>query len=390
MRFEDYIEAAYHVSHPTLVAQRWRILNEPGVIHQRPYIESTPRYNTGGALSSLDIGAAAREVFTAVSMTDGGRGVLIHDPPYQHQATSIEQSLGRGRSLVVMTGTGSGKTECFLLPILGKLAREAGRTGSAFGATPAMRAMVLYPMNALVNDQLGRLRLLLGDERIVAKFVDWSGRPVRFARYTSRTLYPGVRDAEKDRDRLAPIGRYYVQNLEVAQGPPSPEKFVAEKLVRELKKRGKWPAKPDLIKWYGRRYTRWRDSVTGEFKRCVTLPNDPELITRHEVQEAPPDVLVTNYSMLEYMLMRPIERPIFNRTRDWLRENPEEQFLLVIDEAHLYRGAAGAEVALLIRRLRSRLGIPPERLQVICTSASFQDSDWAVQFRGSTHRQGPC
>ena len=94
----------------------------------------------------------------------------------------------------------------------------------------------------------------------------------------------------------------------------------------------------------------------------------------------PPDILVTNYSMLEYMLMRPLERPIFDKTRDWLQANPEEQFLLVIDEAHLYRGAAGAEVALLIRRLRTRLGIPPERLQVICTSASMRDPDYAVKF----------
>ena len=78
--------------------------------------------------------------------------------------------------------------------------------------------------------------------------------------------------------------------------------------------------------------------------------------------------------MLEYMLMRPLERPIFDNTREWLAENPDERFLLVIDEAHLYRGAAGAEVALLIRRLRTRLGIAPDRLQVICTSASFRDA----------------
>ena len=78
--------------------------------------------------------------------------------------------------------------------------------------------------------------------------------------------------------------------------------------------------------------------------------------------------------------MRPLERPIFDHTRDWLRANPEESFLLVIDEAHLYRGAAGTEVALLIRRLCSRLGIPPERLQVICTSASMQDPEYAQKF----------
>ena len=177
-----------------------------------------------------------------------------------------------------------------------------------------------------------------------------------------------------------PIGKYYVRNLELAEEPASPQQAAAEALVRELKKRGKWPAKPDLVGWYGKKGTRWKDAKSGAFKRCITLPDDPELVTRHEIQEAPPDVLVTNYSMLEYMLMRPLERPIFDRTRDWLNDNPDERFLLVIDEAHLYRGAAGAEVALLIRRLRMRLGIPANRLQVICTSASFKDADYAVKF----------
>src|SRR6266850_7918576 len=197
-------------------------------------------------------------------------------------------------------------------------------------------------MNALVNDQLGRLRLLFGDPRVTANFINWSGRPARFARYTSRTLYPGVRSEDKDQTHLSPIAKYYVRNLEASLGPPSLEQETAEKLVSELKKRGKWPAKPDLMAWYGKRNARWRDTNTGAFKRCVTLPNDPELLTRHEVQQAPPDILVTNYSMLEYMLMRPLERPVFDRTRDWLQANPDEGFLLVIDEAHLYRGAAGA------------------------------------------------
>jgi hypothetical protein len=143
----------------------------------------------------------------------------------------------------------------------------------------------------------------------------------------------------------------------------------------------------DLAAWYGK--GRWLDK-NGDFKRCVTLPDDPELVTRHEVHAAPPDVLVTNYSMLEYMLMRPLERPIFDRTREWLEKNPEERFLLVIDEAHLYRGAQGAEVALLIRRLRTRLGIPPERLQVICTSASFKDADYAVEFGAQLTGKDPA
>ena len=385
----DYIEATYHVSHPILVAQRRQILQAPGVIHQRPYLESTPRYQPGSSFADLGLDGATLEVFSAVSKADGDQNLLIHDPPYQHQAESTQLSLVEGRSLVVMTGTGSGKTECFLLPILGKLASEAQRSGRSFGETTAVRAMVLYPMNALVNDQLGRLRLLFADSRISKKFIQWSGRPARFARYTSRTLYPGVRGSKKDQAKLAPIRDYYVRNLERAQDVGSTGHADAEALVGELKKRGKWPAKPDLAGWYGRSGARWQDR-SGEFKRCVTLPEDPELFTRHEVQEAPPDILVTNYSMLEYMLMRPLERPIFDKTRDWLEANPEEKFLLVIDEAHLYRGAAGAEVALLIRRLHTRLGIAPERLQVICTSASLKGQDYAVEFAAQLTGKATC
>ena len=377
---QDYIEAAYHLSNLGLVEQRRRLLKQPGIIHQRPYLESTPRYRHAEPFSKLGLDPVVLEAYSAVSSSDRELGVCIHDPPYEHQAASVQLSLLDGKSLMVTTGTGSGKTECFLLPILGKLAREAADTGQAFGSTKAMRAMVLYPMNALVNDQLGRLRLLFGDRRIVNKFMDWSGRPARFARYTSRTLYPGVRTVAKDQDRLAPIGKYYVGALERAQQTSSPEQEAAASLVRELKSRGKWPAKPDLIRWYGKKGSRWRDPKSKAFKRCLTLPEDPELLTRHEVHAAPPDILVTNYSMLEYMLMRPLERPIFDRTRDWLEANPNEAFLLVIDEAHLYRGAAGAEVALLIRRLRMRLGIPANRLQVICTSASFNDPEKAVAF----------
>jgi len=376
----DYIEATYHVSHPNLVAQRRELLQQPGVIHQRPYLESTPRYRVGDSFGEIGLPQAALEVFSAVSSPIQDKPLLIHDPPYHHQALAVRKALVEKRSFVVMTGTGSGKTECFLLPILGKLAIEAQKNGDGFSSTPATRAIVLYPMNALVNDQLGRLRLLFGDQRIIDKFTAWAGRPARFARYTSRTLYPGVRNEKKDQLRLKAIGDYYVHYLEQASGPSSEEQKAAEKLVQEFQRRGKWPAKPDLLTWYGRKNSRWRDAKTGEFKRCVTLPNDPELLTRHEVQETPPDILVTNYSMLEYMLMRPLERPIFDRSREWLRENPEERLLLVLDEAHLYRGAAGAEVALLVRRLRARLNIPPERLQIICTSASFQDSENASVF----------
>ncbi|MDQ2947475.1 MAG: DEAD/DEAH box helicase [Acidobacteriota bacterium] len=272
-----------------------------------------------------------------------------------------------------MTGTGSGKTESFLLPILGKLVKEAAVNSSVFDTQKGIRALVLYPMNALVNDQLSRMRLLFGDTRIRNWFVSNGGRPARFARYTSRTLYPGVRDPKKDQQRLKVIDDYYVSKL---LHPESAD------LVRELRARGKWPAKKDLEKWYGKSGSHWR-SKSGDYLRCVTLNDDSELLTRFEVQAAPPDVLITNYSMLEYMLMRPLERPVFDATREWLAQNTSEKFLLVLDEAHLYRGAAGTEVALLLRRLATRLGITAERLQVICTSASFSNEQIAAEFAAS-------
>lgn len=373
----EYIEATYHIGNERVVQQRRDLLDEPSTIAQIPYLESTPRYVAGPRFADLGLPNAASHLLDLMArrQTDGGLG-LLHDPPYKHQATALDEAVNLSRSLVITTGTGSGKTESFLLPMLSRLADEAQARPSSFGE-PAVRALVLYPMNALVNDQLGRLRLMFGAPGVSAQFTAWAGRPVRFARYTSRTLYPGVRTSKKDSNRLRPIERFYLKLLEQADGNDD-RAMTGRRLIEELRTRGKWPAKPDLRRWFGNSGTRWQRG--GEFVRAITLPEDAELLTRHEVFAAPPDVLVTNYSMLEYMLMRPLERPIFDATREWLANNPTEKFTLVIDEAHLYRGAAGAEVALLVRRLTTRLGIGAERLQVICTSASFDEPDNAAQF----------
>ena len=377
----DYIEATYHISAPSLIRQRKELLAQPGIIHQIPYLESTPRYQMGEHLAKMKgLPAAALEAYLSVSKKEGGRPQLVYNPPYSHQSDAIRECLINRQNLVIMTGTGSGKTEAFLLPILGKLAHEANSQPASFNALEAMRALVLYPMNALVNDQLGRLRGLFGDPRIVELFGSWSARPPRFARYTSRTPYAGMRTAKKDTGRLKSFDAFYADIERKSRSDDSEEREKAQRLLSELKEHGKWPAKPDLVAWLGRKGSRWQNSRTGEFQRAVTLPGDSELLTRHEVQVAPPDLLVTNYSMLEYMLMRPIERPIFDRTREWLERNLEESFLVVLDEAHLYKGASGAEVGLLIRRLRDRLGIAKDRLQVICATASFQNHDNAPEF----------
>lgn len=374
----DYIEATYHIGHPTLIDQRRVLLEEEGVLFQAPYFESTPRYQTDRRFADLDLDPSVQTLFGLLAQPADPLPRILFDPPYTHQAEALELAVRDGLSLAITTGTGSGKTESFLLPMLARLAMEAANSPESF-AEPAVRALILYPMNALVNDQLGRLRLLLGDPRVTNLFTQWAGRPARFARYTSRTLYPGVRTKRKDQDRLESIEDFYIFLIDNANDPTSPWQDEAARLLATLQQKGKWPAKPDLKRWFGAKGTRWKNAA-GEFKRAVTLPGDMELLTRHEVLEWPPDVLITNYSMLEYMMMRPLERPVFDKTRKWLDDNPHERFLLVVDEAHLYRGASGAEVALLLRRLRSRLGIDADRLQVICTSASFDNSDYARQF----------
>lgn len=377
----DYIEATYHISAPSLIAQRQHLLERDGVIHRVPYFESTPKYQTGDTFGSMvGLPSAAQTLFSRLSSPSEGLPRLIYDPPYKHQAESLRHNLIDGKNLVIMTGTGSGKTESFLLPILGKFAQEAQTRPSVFAEQPAMRALIMYPMNALVNDQLGRLRALLGDPRLVSSFKEWCGRPPRFARYTSRTPYAGIRTSKKDSSRLQSFDSFYVDVLRRADSDDAEEKAQAVELLTALKDRGKWPAKPDLEAWFGQKGSAWQDRKTGEFVRAVTLPDDSELLTRHEVHAAPPDLLVTNYSMLEYMLMRPIERAIFDRTREWLADNPNETFLVVLDEAHLYRGAAGAEVGLLLRRLRDRIGVPEDRFRIICATASFKDADYAPAF----------
>lgn len=378
--FIEYINAAYHIGNPQLVEQRNELLKKIGVVHQTPYLESTPRYQSGCMFNQIaSLPPAALELFEILSTNSTTQKPLLYNPPYKHQSDALIGSLIKEKNLVIMTGTGSGKTESFLLPILGKLAKEANEHPQTFQSQDAVRALVLYPMNALVNDQLGRLRAFFGNPQLQTLFQKWCGRTTTFARYTSRTPYAGVRSKNKDQIKLKSFNDFYVNILQKSQSAFQPERDNARNLLDQLVQRGKWPAKHDIEAWFGEEGSHWQDK-SGKFLRAVSLPDDAELITRHEVQECVPDLLVTNYSMLEYMLMRPIERRIFDQTKAWLENNPNEKFLVVLDEAHLYRGAAGAEVGLLLRRLRERLGIDENRFQVICATASFSKAEYSLEF----------
>ena len=113
----DYIEATYHISAPSLIRQRKELLDRPGAISQIPYIESTPRYVTGESFNLMKgLPEAALEAYMSVSEPDGELPQLVYDPPYRHQSDAVRTTLVDGGNTVIMTGTGSGKTEAFPNP----------------------------------------------------------------------------------------------------------------------------------------------------------------------------------------------------------------------------------------------------------------------------------
>lgn len=357
----SYIEAQYHVRNEALIKERRLLLEEDGAVAQVPFVESTPVYELGRPYHELALPPVVSKVLGTLAEAKVG----LYARPYVHQAQALERFFS-GNDLIVATGTGSGKTESFLMPIIGQLALEASER-PASAAQPGFRALLLYPMNALVNDQLGRIRRLFGDEAASSIVSVGRGRPVRFGSYTGRSAYPGLRSAARDTARIEPLFESFY--LPLMADPTA---------VANLRSIGQWPAK-DLEGFYGKQREEYKPDPKGGGsrryrhwnQRLITQPGDREMMTRDETQIACPDVLITNYSMLEYMLMRPIERSIFQQTRDWLQADQRNELILVLDEAHMYRGAGGAEVALLIRRLLARLGVPRERVRFILTSASL-------------------
>ncbi|MCK1283927.1 DEAD/DEAH box helicase [Bradyrhizobium sp. 44] len=145
----SYIEATYHLSNASVVDLRRQLLTEDGIA-QVPYIESTPTYVGERKFSSLALSPKVRELLTTLASKEAGR--VLFNPPYEHQAQALELAMADdagGTGIVVTTGTGSGKTESFLLPIMARLADEALQRPNHF-ANRAVRALLLYPMNALV------------------------------------------------------------------------------------------------------------------------------------------------------------------------------------------------------------------------------------------------
>lgn len=369
-RLANYIKSDYLANSETLLLYIEDLLGEQcgdiTNIAREPYIETSASYKKtrNGIAESKQIPNHIKRFL----------GKLINDKlgvfadPFEHQVLALENYIS-GKDLFVSTGTGSGKTECFLWPIIAKSIDEAITRPISFKKN-AVRTIIIYPMNALVSDQLGRFRNILGSEKFKSHFVEASHaeRLPHFGMYTGRTPYAGEPKPSSSKELATTFRNSYLVDVDASE-----EKQHEQVLnIKGLKKINKYPARngADGLKVF-----------IENLEKNIHSPSpfDPELITRFEMQNCPPDIIVTNYSMLEYMLMRQRESGIWESTKEWLKESDNNKLLVVLDEAHMYRGSAGGEIALLLERLFSRLEIGLDKVQFILTTASMPvDSDDSI------------
>ena len=287
-RYESYLETSFFFGDPAL-RESFRSALQSYDLLKGPFHEPKREFRAGATGWEL-----AEEFFPGQS--DDLKQALFNRVLYAHQERAVRATFAEELNVVVATGTASGKTESFLYPILFDLYRQHldGQLQE-----PGVRAMVLYPMNALANDQRRRLGEICGQLE-----KGTSGFEPTFGQYIGQT-------PENRRDHR-------------------------------------------------------RNATEREEER---LPG--ELVFREEMRANPPHILLTNYSMLEYLLIRPEDSPLFDhdKGRHWK--------FIVLDEAHQYRGARGMEMGMLVRRLKQRLreGGREGPFRCIATSATIASGE---------------
>ena len=363
-----YYDTPFGLADQRLQSERRSLLDRDGGVYRKPLLELRPEYTNSGRTLAESVNLVGADPDLA---NFAGLGLLRGVPSlYRHQEEALAAGVRQGNNMVITAGTGSGKTESFLLPVLSSLLSESRNWTGQGTAAPdwwtgdktvfqtqregetgreaAVRTMILYPMNALVDDQLIRLRRALDNDSIRAWLdSNRNGHRFYFGRYTGATPVTGRRDNSMG---LSELRRY----------------------LRETDQRG----------------TRAREiaaqKADDDLRFFVPRLDGAEMRSRWDMLDYPPDILITNYSMLNVMLLRERDGHFFDSTRRWL-ENPANVFTLVVDELHTYRGTAGTEVAYLLRTLKRRLGLEgrPEQFRVLAASASLdagRDSDYLHQF----------
>ena len=282
-KYKRYLKTIFQINNPVYESQFVKELEKEDLLAKGPFLDAVDSFRKGKSLRELIEEGLLPKTMEKCNFP-------LDRALYKHQENAIRQ-VKEGHNLVVSTGTGSGKTESFLVPILSELAEE----DSNGTLCPGVRALIIYPMNALANDQMERLRKILS-----------SYPSITYGSYTGQTK----------KDKKSALQEYKALNNQKE-------------------------------------------------------PDKNELICRDDMIAAPPHILITNYAMLEYLMIRPTENTFFNGifARYWK--------YIVLDEAHVYNGSTGIEVSMLLRRLKSSL--PVKNVQYILTSATLGSEDQNVE-----------
>lgn len=369
------------------------IIEQDGNLYKAPYAELLPEYKA----EVKCINEYIKDTRALYSWPDHyekfiGLGLMPETiKPYCHQVEMLRLAYHEKKNVVITSGTGSGKTESFLLPLFASLLKEAqiwpqqsydpkwyekhnnGQYDQAYqrlnedSARPAaIRSLILYPMNALVNDQIARLRKALDSEEC-RKLLDdkFNRNRIFFGRYNGETI--GSQDLDTAEDRTLEKCWKELNDL------VNTSKGISEKISNDS-------LDPEA-EFIAPRFS--DDTNTNQV--------GAEMLTRYDMTEFPPDILITNVSMLSVALMRSYEDDLFDKTRDYYKTHPDATFHLIVDELHLHRGTSGSEVAYLMRTFLERIGvrpmvkdgdkmIPNKQLRILASSASLGEEKETQKF----------
>jgi len=413
--FIRYVETAFGTKFTGLESERNDLLNYDKVLYRKPWIEPLPDYETSkkvfNSYTKEDLQNTLTDSQLEIFKGLVGCGLFPTDRNlYSHQEKMMIGAL-QGNNCIITSGTGSGKTESFLLPLFAQLVKEFSHWQNtnqkslsidtwwkdSNGLTPrhivdtgeqslsgavsqrnheireaGIRALILYPMNALVEDQMSRLRKALDSDDTRNWFSsNGNGNKIYFGRYNSSTPTAGElfkSDGSRNDNKIKNL-KSELRNLDEAFNK------VAEYIRTEL---------PNEEEFRNLSVDKQQEKIKELKSFFQRLDNSAEMRCRFDMQIAPPDILITNFSMLSIMLMRSIDSGIFDKTRRWLEceglsekeketEKPKRIFHLIIDELHLYRGTQGTEVAYLLKLVLDRLGLHPHhpQLRILASSASI-------------------
>jgi Lhr-like helicase len=412
-----YVETAFDTKFDSVDLERRDLLNRDKVLYREPWIEPLPDYKSSGikisGISNTDVSGSMSDLELEYFKSLVKVGLFSDNyPMYSHQSEMLKKAMA-GKHCIITSGTGSGKTESFLLPLFAQLAKELSKWDKSNGTNQlkwwnddrldardivdsradfqlsasvrqrpsdgrpqAVRALILYPMNALVEDQLTRLRKALDSD----KAREWlknkaNNNMIYFGRYNGSTPSPGELYSF-DGDGVKVANKHKIEQLRKELCALETSANDIQQHIEENKSSVNGLADTP-------------ENLTAFYPRL----DGAEMRTRFDMQVAPPDILITNYSMLSIMLMRAVDSGIFDKTKQWLhcqdefskglseeekeKEKQNRVFHLIIDELHLYRGTQGTEVAYLLKLALNRLGLYPDhpQLRILASSASLDATD---------------